>query len=661
MKRPRIKRAMCIWLPRWPLERLAAARLELNGRAVLVYEAAPRGGLKVVDYCPCLEMVGNSSQSALTPALSQRERELRQSRPARGTAIRPGMPLAEAIALADWEREQYAEGSRQKAGGRSTKYEVRRTKQSDEPTELRIADFGLQIEEEQLRSVNPQSAIRNLQSKQSTIRNPQSDGLHLELDDPTADRLALEDLAQWCQRFSPAVGIESSVRPECLLLDITGLGTLAGGEAALAAEVCAAFEMRGLAARVAIADSIGAAWAVGHFGEKRAGRSTKYEVRRTKENDECGAMNDELTLLDKPAVAPDPQSKIHNPQFFIVPAGQTSQALAGFPIAALRLEAEAIGLLSELGIRSIAQLAALGRSTLSSRFGAGVLERLDQAMGAVPETIGARKFAPELEIEWDFEYPTDRRESIELALEKLLGRLVDALAPECKGALHLECRFCAAGCAPLVVELGLFRPSATPGHLIDLVRLRLERLRFTQPISSVRVVISRTGLLEFHQQPLFDSGPVAVSSWQLASLVDRLSSRLGRDAVVRPWRLADAQPEHACQYLPMTGLPARRKQSTKRAVQDRLGACDRPLRLYTRPMPLEVVAVAPDGPPVQFRHEGRDERILFTWGPERIETGWWRSRCVRRDYYRVETAHGSRFWLFRRLQDGRWFLQGQFE
>ena len=49
------------------------------------------------------------------------------------------------------------------------------------------------------------------------------------------------------------------------------------------------------------------------------------------------------------------------------------------------------------------------------------------------------------------------------------------------------------------------------------------------------------------------------------------------------------------------------------------------------------------------------------WGPERIETGWWRRACMRRDYYRVETTAGLRFWLFRDLDDGGWFLHGSFE
>ena len=47
------KRILCIWLPRWPLERLADARAELKGSSVLLYEVQARGGgLKVTAYAP---------------------------------------------------------------------------------------------------------------------------------------------------------------------------------------------------------------------------------------------------------------------------------------------------------------------------------------------------------------------------------------------------------------------------------------------------------------------------------------------------------------------------------------------------------------------------------------------------------------------------------
>ena len=86
----------------------------------------------------------------------------------------------------------------------------------------------------------------------------------------------------------------------------------------------------------------------------------------------------------------------------------------------------------------------------------------------------------------------------------------------------------------------------------------------------------------------------------------------------------------------------------------------RPLRLLPRPVRVEAVAVMPDGPPVHFQHQGESRRVDKSWGPERIETAWWRGRSVRRDYYRIETTTGSRFWLFRQLTDGQWFLQGAF-
>jgi protein ImuB len=76
--------------------------------------------------------------------------------------------------------------------------------------------------------------------------------------------------------------------------------------------------------------------------------------------------------------------------------------------------------------------------------------------------------------------------------------------------------------------------------------------------------------------------------------------------------------------------------------------------------PPAFLAVAPDGPPVRFRLGDEVHDVAAAYGPERIETAWWRGATVRRDYYVVETRAGARFWLFRRLRDGGWFLHGIF-
>ena len=97
--------------------------------------------------------------------------------------------------------------------------------------------------------------------------------LHTEPYDPGADRRKIEELAEWCEKFSPIVGIEpvgKSARgepeePESLLLDVTGLGPLFGGEKALLQKMVTEFAQRGYQARAAVADALGTAWGVARF------------------------------------------------------------------------------------------------------------------------------------------------------------------------------------------------------------------------------------------------------------------------------------------------------------------------------------------------------------------------------------------------------------
>ena len=73
----------------------------------------------------------------------------------------------------------------------------------------------------------------------------------------------------------------------------------------------------------------------------------------------------------------------------------------------------------------------------------------------------------------------------------------------------------------------------------------------------------------------------------------------------------------------------------------------RPLRLFTPPEPVEAVAEVPDGPPLRFRWRRRVHRVVRVEGPERIGGAWWTDDVRARDYFRIETEEGYRFWLFR--------------
>jgi protein ImuB len=96
----------------------------------------------------------------------------------------------------------------------------------------------------------------------------------------------------------------------------------------------------------------------------------------------------------------------------------------------------------------------------------------------------------------------------------------------------------------------------------------------------------------------------------------------------------------------------------------------RPLRLLTRPEPIEAVAEVPDGPPLRFRWRRALHEVVAAEGPERIEGAWWSEHGgPARDYFRVEDKSGLRFWLFRAglyrdfvpgAVSPTWFLHGTY-
>ena len=452
-----------------------------------------------------------------------------------------------------------------------------------------------------------------------------------------------ESLAKWCEQFSPCVGLEQSDAPESLLLDVTGLAHLFGGEAALAEQIARKFADRGLTIRLAIADTVGAAWAVSRWGESRVeSRESRVEGR------DSSSGNLQCASCSVQSFSPGTSAGAKR----IVPSGQNASALRGLPVEALRLPVQTVDLLHQLGIRRIGQLEAIPRDEFLSRFGPVLLRRWDQALGRLPEPIAAHQPPPEFVADRALEYPIARQEAVEAALEPLIAQLAAQLLASGQGALRLECRL-----NDLRIGVGLFQPTAAAKHLFELIQIQLEQLRLAAPVTAVRIHVTATAPLEYRQQELFPEENRTPSPRHLAGLVDRLSSRLGRQAVVGVRLVSEAQPELACRYDPLVGGPARRRAS--RVVPTELPP--RPLRLLVRPIPLARADQLWDAVPGRFCLAGRRHQVAHAWGPERIETGWWRGRTAGRDYYRIETIDGRRFWLFRRLRDGRWFCHGMFE
>ena len=188
-----------------------------------------------------------------------------------------------------------------------------------------------------------------------------------------------------------------------------------------------------------------------------------------------------------------------------------------------------------------------------------------------------------------------------------------------------------------------------PGFGYDLVRL-------TVPVSEALAPA----------QLRLEGGTLADS--ELAALIDRLVTRLGRNRVRRFARADSHIPEQASFTLPVADA-ARLPLVALEPGEPPL----RPLHLFEPPQRIEVLAEVPDGPPVQFRWRRTHHRVARFEGPERIAAEWWQRQGgyhegksgLTRDYYRVEDASGRRFWLFRHGLYGErtnpgWYMHGLF-
>lgn len=423
--------------------------------------------------------------------------------------------------------------------------------------------------------------------------------------DVEADLAELRRLAIVCGRFGPVAGLEEAERPESLLVDVTGCGPFFGNETGLARDAVMFLSGQGYAARAGLADTPGLAWAA----SRKVGRRT--------------------TL--------------------VVPGGGEAW-LARRPVDALRLDMKTLGLLETLGLWSVGDVLRLPRAELPSRFGPLLTRRLDQALGLVPEPIEPVRPPVPVAIRWSSDTPLTDRIAVSAVLSRLIGRLVGRL-PVWEGVTSLSCRF--DDRSPLVV--GAASPARSADRLVSLVALALDREPPPAEVSRLVVSAETVRLPPPDRTSLFDDRTDAENDRLFSRLIERLAGRLGAEAVVRRVRTGDPVPERSARSLPATG-------AVPRALKPPHGSAvaSVPLVLLSRPEPIKVLSVYPDGPPRRLTLRGQSRELVLALGPERYETGWATTAEVQRDYWRIETDDGERLWVYRCRRHSGWFLHGLF-
>jgi len=492
--------------------------------------------------------------------------------------------------------------------------------------------------------------------------------------DPAADSMALTRLAEWCGRYSPWTAPDET---DGVKIEITGSAHLWGGEAALAADLARRLARQNIAHRIAIASTLGAAWALARYA-----------------------------AVDNQPALPAPQDE--------------RAALAPLPVEALRLDPETVQGLRRVGLRRIGELYPMPRDALARRFGAnglnGVAHRLDQAFGDLPEPLSPLGETPSRRVRLSFAEPIADPADLARATERLADDLTARLAREGVGARRLDLGFHRIDGRVEHIRIGTARPTRDPRHLAKLFTAKLDTVDPGLGIEDMILAVFAVETLPPEQAELAGSNP-KTAAHDMASLLDRLGNRFGLDAISRIEPRASHIPERASLNVPISaakdekdsrscrcstpspplgaerigvrwGIPERRPTPTSPSHACGVGPSlsplkggegfpcgtsrkpPRPVRLLRPPEPVEASWLVPDNPPVQFTWRRRLHRVARADGPERIAEEWWAEEASAaadaiRDYYRVEDSEGRRFWLFRAglAQSDpppRWFVHGLF-
>ncbi len=463
--------------------------------------------------------------------------------------------------------------------------------------------------------------------------------------DPVADAALLDWLAEACDRYTPMVATDP---PQGLILDITGcthpFDRPKGNRKGVHRK--AGRQEEGIASLPAFLPSCEPDVDAAASPENGLATDLATRLRRI-------GFTSRMALGDTPDAA-------------LALARFGGSDAANLPVEALRLEGEVHVALRRAGLRRIGDVAALPPAPLAARFGSDLPVLLDRLLGREDVRITPRRMLAEIETEARFAEPVARTDDVLATMARLVAEAAVILSERGVGGRRFSVAlFRSDGhVARLSVETG--QPTRDPAVLDRLFRERIDAL--ADPLDPgfgydmVRLSVDVVGPLAPEQLRL-DGGKVA--DRELAALIDRLATRLGRHRVRRFAAVDTHIPEQAVLELP--AVEARERGGWP--IPDPGEPPLRPIHLFDPPHRIEVIAEVPDGPPRRFKWRRAMHEVARHEGPERIAAEWWMRRDnagLTRDYYRVEDVRGRRYWLFRHGLYGSeephpdWYLHGLF-
>lgn len=308
--------------------------------------------------------------------------------------------------------------------------------------------------------------------------------------------------------------------------------------------------------------------------------------------------------------------------------------------------------LHQLGCRTLGEVCALPRDGLARRFGADLLNALDQAYGQRAESHPWVSLPERFEHRLECPSAVEHAQGLLFGAQRLLNALLAWLAARQSGVLaftlHWEHdRVRRSELRGGQVALRTAHATRDMAHLTRLLAEHLARTTLAAPATALRLVADEVApLLTTSLSLLPGERPAGGEAW--GQLLERLAARLGPQQVLQGQVCADHRPEAMARWAPASAA----RQAPAPTLPPTLAW--QPPWLLREPLRLAVVQDRPvyQGP------------LQLLTGPQRIECGWWvDERCdagpVQRDYHVALSPQAGLVWVFLlRGKEPAWFLHG---
>jgi protein ImuB len=407
--------------------------------------------------------------------------------------------------------------------------------------------------------------------------------------DKAAEQRCLQQLCCWAYSITPAL---HTWRTDCLLLEVGSCLSLFQGLDRLLANVATGIGSRGYRASQGLAPTPRAAWLMSFA-------------------DGANAMAADQRLEER---------------------------LAPLPLSLLEDFNTTVHSLRRAGMHTLGDVLALPSSALARRCGREFSHFLQQVLGQHEDLHNHYQPPAEFSDEYWFGYEVKTNAELMPAIQQLLQSLCHFLRNTQLYTSEITWRLIGIDSKLRDIDVRSTSSHSDWRSWYQLTRIHLEQIQLDTGAEGLTLKCTQLRTGELNNIDLFS--PMGQRE-PLAALLDRLQSRLGRQAIQKIGCRDEHLPELAT--LVSNDHPGDEDSSEDHCAQ-------RPFWLMPQPQ--------------RLRHHGKrlywNGPMELVYGPERIEDNWWREP-VSRDYYIAETSSGGQhYWIFRDRLAGQWYIQGVF-